>query len=147
MRNFRRPALVLPSAALIMVMGAAPARAHAFGARYDLPLPLELYLVGAGSAVALSFVIMAFVFRVRPAHPDRLRIDLLRFGPMRVLLHPAVIGVLQAISVGLFFVVLAAGLFGTQDTLENIAPAFIWIIWWVGLAYVAALVVLRSTVS
>jgi hypothetical protein len=140
MRNFHRTALTLPGAASVMFLRAEPAQAHAFGARYDLPLPLELYLVGAGSAVALSFVIMAFVFRVRPVQPGRLRIDLLRFGPMRVLLHPAVIGVLQAISVGLFLLVLAAGLFGTQDTLKNIAPAFIWIIWWVGLAYVAALV-------
>ena len=132
--------MALHGAALILSLRATPAQAHAFGARYDLPLPLELYLAGAGGAVALSFVIMALVFRVRPPHSDRLRIDLLRFGPMRVLLHPAVIGVLQAVSVGLFLLVLAAGLFGTQDTLKNIAPAFIWIIWWVGLAYVAALV-------
>jgi hypothetical protein len=139
MWSFLRPALALPATALIVLLKAAPAWAHAFGARYDLPLPLELYLAGAAAAVALSFVIMAFV-HVRPAHPDRLRLDLLRFAPMRVLLHPAVTGALQAISVGLFFLILAAGLFGTQDTLENIAPAFVWIIWWVGLAYVAALV-------
>ena len=74
MRNFPGPALALPSAALIVFLRAGPAQAHAFGARYDLPLPLELYLVGAGSAVALSFVIAAFVFRVRPSHPRRLRI-------------------------------------------------------------------------
>jgi hypothetical protein len=132
--------LALPGAAAAMFLRAAPAEAHAFGARYDLPLPLELYLAGAGAAVALSFVIMALVFRVRPAHTDGFRIDLLRFRPAHVLFHPVVIGVLQAVSVGLFLLVLAAGLFGTQDTLENIAPAFIWIIWWVGLAYVAALV-------
>ena len=71
-----------------MFLRAAPAEAHAFGARYDLPLPLELYLAGAGAAVALSFVIMALVFRVRPAHTDGLRIDLLRFGPMRDLASP-----------------------------------------------------------
>jgi hypothetical protein len=140
MRNCHRTALALPGAAWVMFRSAAPAEAHAFGARYDLPLPLELYLVGAGAAVALSFVIMALVFRVRPAHTDRLRIDLLRFRPAHDLFPSALIGVLQAVSVGLFLLVLAAGLFGTQDTLENFAPAFIWIIWWVGLAYVAALV-------
>jgi hypothetical protein len=124
---------------LALTLPAAPPDAHAFGARYDLPLPLALYLVGAGAAVALSFVIMALVFRVRAARTDRLRIDLLRFRSIRVLLHPVVIGVLQGVSVGLFLLVLAAGLFGTQDTLDTIAPTFIWIIWWVGLAYVAAL--------
>jgi hypothetical protein len=55
-------------------------------------------------------------------------------------LHPAVIAFLQAISVSLFLLVLAAGFFGSQDASKNFAPTFIWVIWWVGLAYVAALV-------
>ncbi len=122
-----------------MLLWAPPARAHAFGARYDLPLPLDLYLAGAGGAVALSFVIMALVFRAPPLEGGWPGIDLLRFRPMRVVLHPAVIAVLQAVSVGLFLLVLAAGIFGTQDTLKNFAPTFVWIIWWVGMAYVVAL--------
>ena len=50
---------------LLAIFGNSPAGAHAFGARYDLPLPLELYLISAGVAVALSFVIMALVFDKR----------------------------------------------------------------------------------
>ena len=122
-----------------MLLWSPPARAHAFGARYDLPLPLDFYLAGAGGAVALSFVIVALIFRVPPPVGGRIRIDLLRLRPLNVVLHPAVIAVLQAISAGLFFLVLAAGFFGSQDTLENFAPTFVWIILWVGLAYVAAL--------
>jgi hypothetical protein len=57
MRTFRRPALALFVAPFLTILRTAPAQAHAFGARYDLPLPLELYLAGAGAAVALSFVI------------------------------------------------------------------------------------------
>ena len=140
MQNFHRSALALPGAALMMILGAAPAQAHAFGPRYDLPLPLELYVVGAGAAVALSFVIMAFAFRGRPAHPGTPWTNLLEFRPTRVLLHPAVIAVLKVTSVGLFLLVLVAGIFGAQDTVKNIAPTFVWIIWWVGLAYVVALV-------
>jgi len=132
--------MALLGAAPSMCLAASPARAHAFGQRYDLPLPLELYLVGAGAAVALSFVIMAAVFRDLSSHGDPQRIDLLDFGPARTLLHPALIGLLQTVSAALFILVLAAGLFGTQDTLKNIEPTFIWIIWWVGLAYVTALV-------
>ena len=140
MRNVRRPALAaLPAAALTTVLGAAPVQAHAFGPRYDLPLPLDLYLIGAGCAVALSFVVMAVFFDAPPAHTGRPRIDLLRFRPVQALFHPAVIAVVRSISAGLFLLVLAAGLFGTQDTLKNLAPTFVWIIWWVGLAYVAAL--------
>ncbi|MFD2856706.1 hypothetical protein ACFSZS_20770 [Seohaeicola zhoushanensis] len=39
----------------MMALLPVPATAHAFGARYDLPLPLGLYLSAAGLAVALSF--------------------------------------------------------------------------------------------
>lgn len=35
--------------------------------------------------------------------------------------------------------VLLAGFFGTQDTIENIGRTFTWVIWWVGFAYLAAL--------
>jgi hypothetical protein len=139
MRTFRRPALALFVAPFLTILRTAPAQAHAFGARYDLPLPLELYLAGAGAAVALSFVIMALVFRARLEHTDPLRFDLLCFAPIRALLHPAVSGALQVISVGLFLLVLGTGFFGVQETLENIGPTLIWIIWWVGLAYVVAL--------
>lgn len=138
MRDFHRPALALPYAVLIGFLRAVPAEAHAFGPRYDLPLPLNLYLAGAGAAVALSFVIVALVFRARP-EPTRRAENLLDFASMRVLLHPAVIGVVRSVSVGLFFLVLAAGFFGNQDTVKNIGPTFVWIVWWVGLAYVAAL--------
>ena len=123
-----------------MFSGTPPAAAHAFGARYDLPLPLDFYLAGAGAAVALSFVIMALFFRSPLARARRLGFDLLRFRPMAALLHPAVVTLLQTISVGFFLLVLAAGFFGTQDALKNIAPTFVWVIWWVGLAYVASLV-------
>lgn len=140
MWNIRQPTLAITSAASVMFLRTASAQAHAFGARYDLPLPLEFYLAGAGAAVAFSFLIMVFFFRVRPARTRQPRIDLLRFGPMHVLFYPGVTGVVQAVSVGLFFLVLVAGFFGTQDALKNIEPTFIWIIWWVGLAYVAALV-------
>jgi hypothetical protein len=140
MTSVLRPASVLPGTVLSMFAWTGPAQAHAFGQRYDLPLPLELYLAGAGAAVALSFVIMAVVFRARSGHGDPPRIDLLEFGPARALLYPALIGLLQTVSAGLFVLILAAGFLGTQNTLANIGPTFIWIIWWVGLAYVAALV-------
>ena len=40
----------------------------------------------------------------------------------------------------LFIVVVLAGLFGDQNPYRNIAPTLVWIIWWVGFAYVAAFV-------
>ena len=39
-----------------------------------------------------------------------------------------------------FALVVATAIFGTSRPIENLSPAFVWIIWWVGMAYVAALV-------
>jgi len=136
MRYAGRATAALPGAVSILLLGPSPARAHAFAARYDLPLPLDLYLAGAAAAVALSFVIMALVFRARLAPPAGDRgIDLSRLRPIGRM----AIAALQTVSVALFLLVITAGFFGAQDPLHNIAPAFVWIIWWVGLAYVAAL--------
>ncbi len=46
---------------------------------------------------------------------------------------------IRAISVTLFFVTLVAGLCGTENPDKNFAPTMVWIVWWVGLAYVCAL--------
>ncbi len=46
---------------------------------------------------------------------------------------------LKALSVTLFAIVVAAAFFGTDKPIENLAPAFVWIGWWVGLGYAVAL--------
>ncbi|MDQ1496146.1 MAG: hypothetical protein QOG69_2629, partial [Actinomycetota bacterium] len=33
--------------------------AHAFGARYDLPIPLALFVIGGGVVVLISFMLVA----------------------------------------------------------------------------------------
>jgi len=108
----------------------AEAAAHAFGARYDLPLPLDLWLAAAGLAVALSFLVFALALRRGGGAPTP-RLALLR-------LHPLALEALHAISVCVFFAVIAAGLFGTQDPFRNLAPAFVWIAWWIGFTYLSA---------
>ena len=107
----------------------AEAVAHAFGERYDLPLPLSLWLVAAGLAVALSFVVFALALRRGTGYPQRF---LLRIPPL-------VVGALRALSVSVLVLVIAAGLFGTQDPFRNLAPAFVWIAWWIGFTYLTAL--------
>jgi hypothetical protein len=109
----------------------ADAVAHAFGERYDLPLPLPLWLGAAGLAVALSFLV--FALALRRGAGDSPQLFLLRIPPL-------VVGVLRALSVFVFFLVIAAGLFGTQDPFRNLAPAFVWIAWWIGFTYLTALV-------
>lgn len=127
-------------AAAMLAGGAGAAEAHAFGERYDLPLPLELYLAGAAAAVAVSFVVIGLFVRdtawVRP-YP---RVDLLRYPLGRLLAHPVVVGACRLASILVFALVVAAGLFGSQDPLRNLAPVLVWIVWWVGMAVVSAFV-------
>lgn len=124
--------------ALGITLTTAEARAHAFGQRYDLPLPLDLYLGAAGAAVALSFVIAALFLRHRVnSVPPGVELSGTTVG--RALLAPALAGALGVISIALFGLVLAAGFLGTDSTTKNFAPTFIWVIWWVGIAYIAAL--------
>ncbi len=116
-------------AALGFVPGAAAG--HAFRTRYDLPLPLGFWLAGAGLTVALSFVVFAVALRHRAELPY----------PRRALLRvpPLAPDVLRAMSVFLFVVLIAAGLFGAQDPFRNLVPAFVWIAWWIGFTYLCAL--------
>ncbi|MFQ5914879.1 MAG: hypothetical protein ACE5JS_17060 [Nitrospinota bacterium] len=125
--------------AMALCMEAAPAAAHAFGERYDLPVPLWLYLIGAGAAVVLSFVVMALFVRGAPELHGYPRFNLLRWRAGRLLAHSYTLSFIRLLSVSLFILILAAGLFGNQDSLENIAPTLVWVLWWVGMAYVCAL--------
>ena len=118
------------AAAAALALLPAQAAAHAFGTRYDLPLPLSLWLAAAGLAVALSFVVFAVALR-RGGGTAYPRLAVLR-------LHPLALAALRAASVGVFVVVIAAGLFGNQDPLRNLAPAFVWIAWWIGFTYLSA---------
>ncbi len=127
-------------AVALFILQAAPAEAHAFGQRYSLPMPLWLYLTGAGAAVGLSFVVMALFVREKPRLHGYPRFNLLRFRVGRLLAHPYVLSAIRLLSVGLFLLILAAGFFGTGSSIKNIAPTMVWVIWWVGLAYVCALV-------
>ena len=120
------------------VCGATPASAHGFGQRYELPLPLALYLFGAAVVVALSFVVFGLFVRRGSAPRIYAQIDLFDNPIGRVAGHPAFISTLRLAVLGLFVVTILAGLFGDHNPYRNIAPTLVWIIWWVGLAYMAA---------
>lgn len=143
----RRPALrralcrsrVLVPAFLAAVVWSGPAHAHRFAERYDLPVPLGLYLAGAAAAVSLTFVALALFQRRLPGLEGYPRFDLLKFKLGRALAHPAAVAVYRLLAVAAFALVLAAGFFGSQEPKRNILPTVVWVLWWVGLAYVAAL--------
>ena len=120
------------------LLPASPAAAHGFGQRYDLPLPLSLYLFGAAAAVVVSFVIVGLLVRESPGAVFDWRLDLTRYGIGRLIRHPAIGLVPKLVAFAIFVVTLAAGFIGNQDPYRNIAPTMVWIVLWVGLAYVSA---------
>jgi hypothetical protein len=134
----RRTGLARGAWALLLAPGQAAA--HGFGQRYDLPVPLALWVAAAAAAVALSFVVIGLFVKARPGEGGGGRVNLLRFAAGRRLASPRVRLVLRLVSVGLLLLVLAAGLVGDQTPTRNLAPTAVWVAWWVGLAYVSALV-------
>lgn len=126
-------ALLATPALLAFLLLAGHARAHLFLEPYDLPLPLTHYLVGAGAVVLLSFLAVTVLAR-RPAAARRLVLPLP--GGLINRLAPAV----RALSLLTLLVLLATGMFGEQGTGDaSLLPVFVWVVWWVGLAFVCAL--------
>src|SRR5437879_5128209 len=132
----------LGAAACLALGAATPAAAHGFGQRYDLPLPLPLYLFGAAAVVALSFVVFGLFARHVPASPRARHVDLFATAPGRVIaqsgLVPAVALLIRLAALGVFIVTVLAGFIGDQNPYRNIAPTLVWVIFWVGLAYISA---------
>ena len=111
--------------------------AHGIGNVQDLPIPAWMFYWGAAVVLVVSFVMLGALWR-RPllaAHErgravgDRLS----RFvtGPLRV--------VVQALSVLLFFLVWASALFGDTDPYRNLAPTWIYVIFWLGVPALSVL--------
>ena len=131
---------VIAAPLLAVTAVATPAKAHGFGDRYDLPVPLSLWVAGAALAVVLSFVaIGVFVRGAAPAERYP-RTNLLRWKAARLLVHPRVWLAGQIVSIALLVLIVAAGVVGTQNPVRNLAPTAIWVVWWVGFAYLSALV-------
>ncbi len=114
--------------AVVAVAGAAPlalpgvAAAHGIGGRSDLPVPTEYFLVGAGLALVVSFVLLAVLW------PE----PRLQDGPRpRVLGIPArPIGwVLAALGLLGLAAVVVTGLFGEEDR-NTAAPGLVWVWFW-----------------
>jgi hypothetical protein len=131
----RRSAAAECCAAAAFLSLPGTACAHAFGQRYDLPAPLGYFVAGAALAVALSFVVAA-VFVRRAPREDRHDRIVVPLGP----LAPALRVILQILSVLLLAMVVVAGLFGSRNPEMNLAPVLVWIVWWVGVAFLAACV-------
>jgi hypothetical protein len=130
MKICRRAALA--TGASLFCMPSA-AWCHSFDARYDLPAPLSYFVVGATSAVALSFAVTALFARHAPVSSTAEK-PVMRPGRGAALLAH----VSRAVAVALLVLTIVAGLYGTGDPMMNLAPTLVWIVFWSGLSLVVA---------
>ncbi|MGI9098985.1 MAG: fenitrothion hydrolase [Solirubrobacteraceae bacterium] len=127
------------TAALLFGAAALPAPAHAHGLvqRANLPLPEWLFGYAAAVVLIVSFVALAILWPEPRLERDRWRP--LLGGVGRLLASRVVELVAGTLGVTLLALVIVAGFAGSQNALSNFAPTFVFITFWVGMAFVSAL--------
>ncbi len=133
---------MLAARALLALAGCAipvTALAHGFAERYDLPVPLHLYVAGSAAAVALSFVVVAYFVRGDRTVKRYPTFNLLGTSVGRIIASRIVRLLLRLFAVFMLVLVVVAGIIGDADPFKNIAPTTVWVIWWVGFAYVSGM--------
>lgn len=103
--------------------------------RQNLPIPEELFVAAAAIVLFVSFAALAVLW----PKPRLQEIDWRPIPGGRAIASRPVEIACGAIGVALFALVLYAGFAGTQSGPENLAPTFILILFWVGLAFASVL--------
>ncbi|MDQ4082377.1 MAG: fenitrothion hydrolase [Actinomycetota bacterium] len=115
-----------------------PLLAHGIGGVRDLPVPTWLFLYGAGVVLVVSFVALGVLWRrpllerYRPGRP-------LPSLVQRIVLSRALRIVAGLLSFGLLVVVALAALLGSRTPAFNLAPTFVYVVFWLGLVPVVVL--------
>lgn len=127
---------------ILLILGSAwtaPAEAHAFGQRYDLPLPLWMFVGSGAAAVLLSFVVIAVFLQQKSEPGDYPTYNLLGNPFGRFLAHPAFLHLVRGVFFFIFLLTVASGYVGDPSPYKNISVVMFWVIAWVGLAFVCSL--------
>ena len=115
------------------------ATAHGFGQRIDLPIPLSFYLIGGGTTVIVSFIMIAlkgnrFFPKTYPSF------NLSKLRTIRILTTaPATLAIKSSFVLFLLMIV-AAGAYGNDVPIFNIAPAAVWIYFSIALVFFVAFI-------
>lgn len=130
----RRVILAALGGSLLTLAVSATASAHGLVQRANLPIPEELFLWAAAIVLVVSFVALGALW-------PQPRLEQISWRPLpggRALGSRPVEIVLGAVGVALFAIVVWAGLAGKQGPQSNLAPTFILITFWVGMAFACA---------
>lgn len=114
--------------------------AHMFLEPFTPPVPLAISLVVSGLVVIASFALIGYFSSNSRQSLPYPKLNLSKWNFVNYIAHPHVASSTRFISVFLYFLVCLTGLLGSDDPLHNWAPTFVWVIWWVGVVYVSALI-------
>jgi hypothetical protein len=105
--------------------------AHGVGTRSDLPLPLSLAVIGAGTALMISFVVLTVLWRRPRLHPDAG----IPLPPVvtKVADASATRIVAQDLALVAVLLVCVVGFIGPAEPGRNLAPWALFVTFWVGL--------------
>jgi hypothetical protein len=106
--------------------------AHGIGAVKDLPLPLWLFYYTGAIVLVVSFVALGVLW-TKPRLENNQWAKPLPGWLQTILLSTALRVLLGAISFGLLVVVFLAALIGEPSQGANLAPTFVFVIFWVGM--------------
>ena len=104
--------------------------AHGLGGRVDLPVPRWMFVFGAGTALVVSFVALAALWR-EPRFEGRAERRGRPSALQRVLSNRALEWTVRMLSLGVFVVVTIASFLPLAPT-ETIGPVVVFIWFWVG---------------
>jgi len=111
--------------------------AHGIGNVEDLPIPAWMFYWGAAVVLVASFVMLGALWR-QPLLAAHERGRAAGDGLSRIVTGPLRIAV-QILSVLLFALVWASALFGDTDPYRNLAPTWIYVVFWLGVPALSVL--------
>ena len=116
--------------------------AHIYLEPFTPPLPLIFCLIGAAATILVTFA-LAGIFSARSnlyLRSKSFRVNLANLEIAKVLFSKTTMTAFRLIGVFVFILMLYACFQGNANPIYNIAPTFIWVILWVGLAYISAFI-------
>ena len=128
----------LLAAAALALLAPQAAAAHGIGGVKDLPVPVWLFYYGAAIVLVVSFVALGALWS-KPVLDRAADGRTLPESLQRLLRSPLLLGVLRGLSLLVFVVVWAAAAFGAQNAFQNLAPTFVYVVFWLGMSLLSVL--------